>query len=215
MTDQFSPRLSEYLDDELTHGDRLVVERHLLDCANSRAELDELRRIVADARALPDTPPSHDLWPDVRAALPLPSRRRSITVSIPQAIAAGVLLAIVSGLCVWLFLDPQRHATPAIAMTPSGAATIPASATSPSMVSYDRAVDDLKKLLNEERSRLSPKTIEALERNLATIDNAIAEASTALAQDPSDPFLNSHLAQQRRAKLALLRQATQRARAGL
>src|SRR5262245_13899388 len=104
MADQFSSRLSDYLDDELTPGERLEVEHHLLDCPPCRVELDGLGHLVADARALVDTAPVRDLWPGVRAALPIQPRRRSIMLSIPQAMAAGILLAMVSGLCVWLFL---------------------------------------------------------------------------------------------------------------
>ena len=72
---------------------------------------------------------------------------------------------------------------------------------------YDRAVADLTKLLDAQRSRLDPKTAEVIQRNLATIDRALAEAMAALAKDPSDPFLSEHVADQRRLKLSLLRQA--------
>jgi hypothetical protein len=72
---------------------------------------------------------------------------------------------------------------------------------------YDRAVADLTKLLDAQRSRLDPRTAEVIQRNLATIDRALAEAMAALAKDPSDPFLSEHVADQRRLKLSLLRQA--------
>jgi hypothetical protein len=141
------------------------------------------------------------------------ARRRFVTLTIPQAIAAGVLLALVSGLVGALVLDRPRREAAATGMARGAAPTaVPVSVAE---TNYNHAVNDLKQLLAEERSRLNPKTIEALERNLATIDRAIAEATAALAQDPSDPFLNSHLAQQRRAKLTLLRQANQMARSGL
>jgi hypothetical protein len=150
----------------------------------------------------------------VRATLPAAPRRRFVTMSIPQALAAGIFLAIVSGLCVALFLDRQydgQAGTEFARRTPVTTA-VPASLADPK---YDQAVDELSKLLAEERARLSPKTIEAIERSLTTIDRAITEARDALSKDPSDPFLSHHLAQQRRAKLVLLRQANHMARAGL
>lgn len=218
MNDAYSHRLSEYLDDELTPAERLEIERHLLDCPACRTELDGLRRVVSDARALEDEPPAHDLWPAVRAILPASAPARRIHLSIPQALAAGVFLAIVSGLCVWLFVERQLDRTAgsgaaaAVRATPPAGGITPVSFADPA---YDHAVDDLTRLLAEERPHLNPKTVDALERSLATIDRAIAEAQAALAQDPSDAFLNSHLAQQRRTKLALLRQANQLARSGL
>jgi len=211
MTDSFADRLSEYLDDDLMPGERLDVERHLLDCAECRAALEGLRRVVADAQALEDTPPVNDLWAGVRAALPAAPRRRFITMSIPQAMAAGVLLAIVTALCVALFFNRQQ--------TPDGTALtgVPTLGVIPARLSdpkYDRAVDELTRLLDEQRTQLSPKTIGAIEKSLATIDRAIAEARDALASDPSDPFLSNYLAQQRRSKIALLRQVNQLARSG-
>ena len=213
MSDQFSGRLSEYLDDELTPGERLEVEHHLLDCAECRATLDSLRRVVAEAQALEDTPPAKDLWFGVRASLPAAARRRQITMSIPQAVAAGVFLAIVTALCVALFFNRQPVSpvqTTVTHTTPSNG-VIPAAFSDPK---YDRAVDELTRLLNERRSQLSPKTVEAIEKSLATIDRAIADARGALANDPSDPYLNNYLAQQRRTKIALLRQVNQLAPAG-
>src|SRR5580765_1749086 len=155
MTDNFTNRLSEYLDDDLTPGERLEVERHLLDCAECRTTLDALGRVVSEAQALEDTPPSKDLWFGVRAALPA-ARRRQITMSIPQAIAAGVFLAIVAALCVALFFNRQPVSPVQAAVTRATPANgmIPATFSDPK---YDRAVDELTRLLNERRSQLSPK----------------------------------------------------------
>ena len=46
-----------------------------------------------------------------------------------------------------------------------------------------------------------------IERNLATIDSAIAQAQRAVAADSANVYLNSHLAETMRRKLDLLRQA--------
>ena len=71
---------------------------------------------------------------------------------------------------------------------------------------YDRAVADLLQSLDEGRKKLSPRTIEVMERSLGTIDRAIAEAGAALEQDPGNVFLSLHLARERQRKLGLLRQ---------
>jgi hypothetical protein len=73
-------------------------------------------------------------------------------------------------------------------------------------LTYDRAVDDLLRAVDEGRDRLGPRTIEVVTRSLATIDRAISDARIALEQDPGNAFLTLHLARERQRKLALLRQ---------
>jgi len=205
--DSWVERLSEYVDDELAPSDRLQLEQHLLDCASCRETIDELRAVAADASTLEDTPPSRDLWPGIAGALPQPvSARWRVSLSLPQALAAGVLLMLLSGLGVWTYLGRQSNAGANVGIA------FPDETVRPVTVSleerrYDRAVADLTKLLDAQRSRLDPKTAEVIQRNLATIDRALAEAMAALAKEPSDPFLSEHVADQRRLKLSLLRQA--------
>lgn len=205
--DSWVERLSEYVDDELAPSDRLQLEQHLLDCASCRETIDELRAVAADASTLEDTPPSRDLWPGIAGALPQPtSGRWRVSLSLPQALAAGVLLMLVSGLGVWTYLGRQSNggANVGIAFLDE---TVRPVTVSLEERRYDRAVADLTKLLDAQRSRLDPKTAEVIQRNLATIDRALAEAMAALAKEPSDPFLSEHVADQRRLKLSLLRQA--------
>jgi hypothetical protein len=73
---------------------------------------------------------------------------------------------------------------------------------------YDAAVADLQKALQNGRGRLDPRTIEIVEKNLAVIDQAIDQARQALRADPANAYLNSYVADARRRKLALLREAT-------
>ena len=73
--------------------------------------------------------------------------------------------------------------------------------------SYAAAVSDLERVLEQNRGRLDTSTVRVLERNLATIDSAIAQAQRALAADSANVYLNSHLAETRQRKLELLRQA--------
>jgi anti-sigma factor RsiW len=209
--DSWVDRLSEYVDDELAPSDRLQLEQHLLDCASCRETIDELRGVAAEASTLPlrsDTPPARDLWPGIASALPQPAPARwRVSLSLPQALAAGVLLMLVSGLGVWTYLGREMQGAANAQATAAADETVRPVTVSLEDRRYDRAVADLTKLLDAQRSRLDPKTAQVLERNLATIDRALAEAMAALAKDPSDPFLSSHVAEQRRLKLSVLRQA--------
>src|SRR6478672_1878636 len=110
MADQWTDRLSEYLDDELAPDERRQLEAHLAQCRECAGTLDQLRTVVARAGVLQPTRPSNDLWPGIEARLT--SRRqalafraraaRRISFTLPQLVAAGLALMVLSGGAVWL-----------------------------------------------------------------------------------------------------------------
>jgi Putative zinc-finger len=237
MTDQWTDRLSEYLDDELSPDERAAVEAHLRHCVACGAVLADLKRIVVRARDLDDRPPARDLWSGIAARigaspatddrgdlvdLDATRRRRRWSFSLPELAAAGIALMLLSGGAAWL-LHPvtstvvaarnpaaESRVTPGLtpALAPSGSFRI---GLSPSRraagLSYDAAVADLEGVLTAGRGRLDSTTVRVIERNLATIDSAIAQAQRAVAADSANAYLNSHLAETMRRKLELLRQA--------
>ena len=218
MSDDWTDRLSEYLDDELPPDERAALEVHLRQCAACGAVLADLRRVVTRARGLEDREPNGDLWPGIAArigagrgagvvALDQARAPRRWSFSLPQLAAAGIALMALSGGAAWL-LHPNPH--PALA---AGAAPVPPAVVNASVRSraasrsYDAAVADLERVLEAGRGRLDTATVRVLERNLATIDTAIAQAQRAVAADSANLYLNSHLADTMRRKLELLRQA--------
>jgi hypothetical protein len=213
MSDQWTDRLSDYLDDELPPGERVELEAHLRHCVACGAVLADLKRVVARAQALDDRPPPHDLWPGVAARIgAAPARRgRRWSFSLPQLAAAGIALMMVSGGAAWL-LHPAAGpglvpvATVPATPRPPSAAVVPVGA-GPRSRGYDAAVLDLEQVLEAGRGRLDTTTVRVIERNLAAIDSAIAQAQRAVAADSANLYLNTHLAETRRQKLELLRQA--------
>lgn len=224
MTDQWTDRLSEYLDDELAPEDRAALEAHLRQCVACGAVLADLKRIVARAQTLEDRLPTRDLWPGIAtqigattgsasAVVPFDRARRRWSFSLPQLAAASIALMAISGGAAWL-LHPGTAAP--VAMVPV-VAPVPAVAGDPRVAlttsrraagqSYDAAVADLQGVLTAGRGRLDSTTVRVIERNLATIDSAIAQAQRAVAADSANVYLNSHLAETMRRKLDLLRQA--------
>lgn len=206
--DRWTDRLSDYVDDELDGPERNALEQHLLQCEACRRALDEIRRVTARAARLPLRAPERDLWPGIehriRAIRPA---RRTITLSLPQLAAAAVLLVALSGGLIWTLRGPARVAETARDGSPVSGTEHPSARVPVSLAdqTYDRAVADLQRTLDERRGRLDPNTIEIVEKNLRVIDGAIAQAQRALAADPSNVYLNGHLADARRRKLALLR----------
>src|SRR3989441_7467324 len=122
--DQWTDRLSDYLDGDLGIAERAALEAHVASCPACEAILAELRRVVARAEAIDDQPPTTDLWPAIaqqigvssgaepRGVVSPPARRarRRLSFPVPQlAAAAAVLLLLGSG---GAYLTLQRGASP-------------------------------------------------------------------------------------------------------
>ena len=211
MSDRWTDRLSEYLDNELDGTERTALEAHLEGCTDCRDTLGELRRVVATAGALEDRSPAADLWPGVAARIgarragPVRMARR-FTFSLPQLAAAGIALAVLSAGSAWL-LHPGAAAPIGMQAPPGPVTAMPVTARQQGGGTYDAAVAELERILVQGRGRLDTTTVRVLEQNLETIDQAIAQARRAVATDSANLYLNSHLAATMRRKLELLRQA--------
>jgi anti-sigma factor RsiW len=159
------------------------------------------------------------------ASLNTASRRISFT--LPQLAAAAVLLIAVSGGVAWITAhrvagrpaeasrstDATTRASGDAMEREASAERVPAeddvqvAAASLADRQYDAAVADLEKALKQGRGQLDQDTIAIVEHNLQIIDQAIEQARQALAADPANSYLSSHLFEARRRKLDLLRRA--------
>lgn len=206
-------QLSLYLDADLDLAERGLLEAHLAECATCAALLAELRRVMARARALDDRPPRADLWPGVAAAIgATPSPRRRFSLSIPQLLAAGIALMLLSGTVVAgaLRLGGLRPWAAAPSELP------PAMLRSAHAVperGYEAALRQLEAELRTGQGKLDSMTVRVVEEKLRLIDRAIHEAERALAADPANAYLTGHLTDTRMRKLDLLRQAAALSRA--
>lgn len=212
MNDQWTDRLSDYLDDELPAGERAALEAHLATCPDCRTTLGELRQVVARAQSLEDSEPAMDLWPSIRTQLTpaqhtevTPIRRR-FAFSIPQLIAASIALVLLSGGGTWMALRNQQATAVGSERTPEPDFVA---------VSYDSrafsrtavAIAELQDELSANESQLDTATVRIVRQNLAVIDRAIGQAQRALQRDPNSAYLQLHLANTMRQKVELLRRA--------
>jgi hypothetical protein len=162
---------------------------------------------------------------------------KRVTFTLPQLAAAAAVLIAVSGGIAWQAAErlgaakapaevaqagspnaglPRRSSPENVASEggtaparPTGAADFARVETvSMADAQYDAAVADLEKALKAGRGRLDASTISVVEHNLQIIDQAINQAREALAGDPANSYLSSHLVEARRRKLDLLRRAT-------
>ena len=126
MHDEWTDRLSEYLDGELSADEQRALESHLRACAPCAAVLNDLKRVVARAQAAGAAarPPQADLWAgiaeridaertwavgarpvdnvtSIRARAP-----RRIAFTLPQLAAAAIVVAAVSGGLVFRVAQP-------------------------------------------------------------------------------------------------------------
>jgi hypothetical protein len=208
--DTWTARLSEYVDDGLDATERGALEAHLAGCADCVETVADLRRVKVRASALTDRPPAGDLWGGIAERIgvspaPIARRRpgaRRWTFTLPQLAAAGVALVVGGAGLFWA----GRVGVVAVEPGP-GAVDAPRVLPAHARETYDRAIADLERVLAENRAGLDTATIRILEESLRTIDRAIARAREALVGDPSDAYLNTHLAETMRRKLDLLRRA--------
>jgi len=129
MRDIWMDRLSEYLDGEMERSEREALEAHLAECGECPAVLADLKKVRARARDRREMPVPEGIWPRIERViaqggaatsvtntpitrLVLPGRARSF--SLPELLAACLVVAIVSGGAVYAVL---RH-PPAPAVTP-------------------------------------------------------------------------------------------------
>ncbi len=220
--DTWRARLSEYLDDELDSAERAELETHLDGCAECRTALEQLRRVIACAARLVDAPPAEELWPGIadriheepsRTGAPATARsralpRRTLTIGVPQLAAAAVLLVVLSSGVAWQLGRDSLSATGPDETTPVAPSGNALPVARIATHRYESAIAQFERVLADGRDRLDTATVRVVEENLAIIDRAIDEARGALAADPSNAYLNRHLADAMRRKLDLLRRTT-------
>ena len=230
MHEEWTDKLSDYIDGELSAEEQRAVAAHVAQCGECARAVEQLRGIVQMAGTLTPVAPTADLWtgiadrianqhtPRILGGPWFSSRRFSFTM--PQIAAASLLLALLSGWAALRFI-PRNGAVDAprfdnasspdssrgdLQVRPAVADVTPA-AISVDDSEYDAAVAELTRALDNGRGRLDPTTVKVVEDNLAIIDQAVDEARRALTEDPANGFLSGYLIETRRRKLDLLRQA--------
>src|SRR5258708_12611013 len=112
MTDhQWTDRLSDSLDGEMTQDERAQLEAHLAACAGCAGTLEELREVVERAGSMTPRPPDADLWPGLASRLDpsatvVPFQPRTVarrfSFTMPHLVAAGLALMLMLGVALWL-----------------------------------------------------------------------------------------------------------------
>jgi anti-sigma factor RsiW len=212
MHDEWTDRLSAYVDEELSADDRAALERHLATCEACRGAVAQLGSVKSWAANYQGQPPRVDVWPRIEEEIRERTGahrvvRRGRVFRIPHVAAAGIALAVVAGGSWWL----GRASAPASELPPVVGSFQPAAgrASETAVLAAERytaAIVQLEQALLEEDG-LDSVTVRVLQDKLLVIDRAIAEAREALARDPNSAYLADHYAGMMRTKLTLLRNA--------
>jgi hypothetical protein len=184
--------------------------------------VDSLKRILARASELPaSVEPPPEAWSNIREVI----RREENAVAAPirpaaalwrrplvLGAAAAILVAVLSSTLTVVYLNSLS--SPAAAMTRAGDAVTPGTLVAFTMEenNYLRTAAALQELLDQQESVLAPETVAQLKASLRTIDEAIMEARSALARDPSNKLLVEMLSANYKQKVDLLRRSTEMTR---
>jgi len=212
-------QLHDFADGELSAETRGQVSAHIEQCVPCSETITRMRALQTGVVALPRRiDPPENLWPAVQAqigrlspvpaglapaARPMSSHGRGR--SIAWLAAAAALLVAASSITTLLVLRSDRG--PAVAESPASLRETP----TPIMIvngDYERVERDLAALFETQRKTLQPETIAKVERNLAIIDEAIAEIRNALATDPTNRALHDLLRASYGQKAALIQQVS-------
>jgi anti-sigma factor RsiW len=230
---EWTDRLSAYIDGDLSTDDRAAMEAHLDTCGPCRRELEGLTDLIARAGALGELEPPRDLWTGIAATIgagspvrevgtakviALPGaaqadreerpRRRRVTLSRPQLMAASVALIAVSSMVTWMAIDGRATRSGEVVASgvpASGPVAMVGDVPAPPAGLADE-LSTLEDVLAQARASLDPNTVRILERNLGVIERAIDDSARALAQDPGNEFLSAHLERVYERKLTYLRE---------
>jgi hypothetical protein len=207
------PRLSAFADGALSAEDRAEVARHVEQCASCRGVLRDLERLRGAARELgPIRPPDH-IWLEiagqVRAAsgpaarlTPSPARQPAVW----QWVGLAAMLVIVT-MAVYFVMRPPGVAPAPGNAGPDVAVQDVANELKLAMQHYENAITKLEALTKNNDGAIDPAMADMLQKNLAVVDQAIAESRLALQSNPQSEPARESLFEALRRKVGVL-QAT-------
>ncbi len=209
---EFHPLLSELVDGALAGEPRAETDAHLLECADCRQLLADLRRVREAGRAFPRVTAPVSAWPRLRdavardgAAPGRPRRGWTISAGWPAwgALAAAAAIVVAVGTAIFFAVRPAppaptQAASPAA--PPSAEAEIEAA-----QLHYARAIQALQQAANEGRAALDPQTMAVLDKNNSVLDQAIQDSQAVVRAHPTSEFAQSSLLDALQRKVNLLR----------
>lgn len=212
-------RLDDYVDGELAQGERAVLASHLTGCSACREQERGLRRLLAEAAALPrETAPARELWPGIAERLRPPvlafPKRSTSFQPLTLAAAAAVLIVLSSAVTWRVARRPLAPVASRFVTAPTATLVelTPAADLLDAEREYASATSDLLAALEARRDSLSPEAASAVALNMRVIDDALKGLREALRGQPGNPDLTQLLASTHKRKLEALRRVVRLSR---
>jgi hypothetical protein len=179
---------------------------HVAECASCRDTLRRIRSLLTATQALPrEVEPPAEVWSALRDRMA--GHRTSATRRWWHngwlATAAGIVLVLGTAI-ITSNTAPRAKAS----KLPPATAELPVAVRAVDL-NYVETVAHLREALDGQRRALAPATVRTVDRALAVIDSAIAEARAALASDPANSALVDILSAHYQRKVELLQRATE------
>jgi len=195
---------------------RAYVDAHLAVCDACAADVARIAEFMKSTREPMSSAAAtalDDLWPPIRARIeaskvvalgPPPAAASASTRPFIWLVAAGVAAAMLLTTLV-LRTRPGEQSNNAVVQVASDTSVLRAVADSTR--AYEAEAQILLDRLEIQRATMRPEARAAIDRNLHTVDVAIAELKDAIAHDPNNPALRQLLATSYRQKVELLKRA--------
>jgi len=215
-------QLSEFVDATLPARSRAAIETHLLTCAGCAAIADDLKQLRTAARGLgPIDPPDH-IWLEIAGQVRLDRASENGAAlhdrpprhPVWQWIGLAAALVIVT-VSVYLFQrigQLPRSGSRTAATGPGNAEAVGSVETFEQELKqaeehYDKAIAELEAITRNSDGAIDPEVARTLQKNLSTIDRAIADSRAALNTNPESEPARDSLFEALRRKVGVL-QAT-------
>lgn len=198
--------IAALVENALDPRDRRPLDEHLAGCAACRDLLADLREIRSLAATLEPIEPPARVWHDVRRRTAAEDRPLGPRVGWPGwwplgGTAAAGVAAIVAAILV---IEPAYLALPPSSDTPDRASRAAAAALEEIEGSHAAAIREVEQRIGTGAPIPAPAR-DALTRNLALVDDAIAESRSAVEADPDAAIARERLQAGLARKLNLLR----------
>ena len=150
--------------------------------------------------------PERDLWPNIEAAITVPTRSRWTPI-FAQAAAVILLVAGSSGLTYLAVTEQQNSADAGPQIIPANMLFEETSFGGKYTLGsgFQDAHGNLASKLDQELARLSPESRAGVEENMQVIRNAIDEINVALEAEPENVLLQELLLKAYRDELRMMR----------
>jgi len=197
--------IGDHLEGAIGAADNVRLEKHLAECPDCRAILEDFQKIADTARDLPKHEPSARVWTGVLAGVGLsgrePARERAERPAFAERFflqgrartvwAAALLLAVIAGGVAVGVRIGRSSGAPATLLSADDQFTL--GKLEEAEKHYQLAIEALQAAIGGRTIGLDPAIMAAFARNMGEIDAVIRECRSAIEANPADLTARAYL----------------------